>query len=140
MAIPVDVVKPIVESLIQFGKVTRPESGISVVTLRGSEEPTDGLIPAGVLVTSVLQDSPAQKGGLCQNDIILKMDGERIMLHTDLINRIAVRSAGEQITLTVCRIPGIENLTVQDKVPSGEILEIPITLRIAAGKNVKMPV
>ena len=130
MAIPVDVVKPIVESLIQFGKVTRPKLGISVVTLRGSEEPTDGLIPAGVLVTSVSQDSPAQKGGLCQNDIILKMDGERIMLHTDLINRIAVHSAGEQITLTVCRIPGIENLTVQDKVPIGEILEIPITLEL----------
>lgn len=130
MAIPVDVVKPIVESLIQFGKVTRPKLGISVVTLRGSEEPTDGLIPAGVLVTSVSQDSPAQKGGLCQNDIILKMDGERIMLHTDLINRIAVCSAGEQITLTVCRIPGIENLTVQDKVPIGEILEIPITLEL----------
>ena len=130
MAIPVDVVKPIVESLIQFGKVTRPKLGISVVTLRGSEEQTDGLIPAGVLVTSVSQDSPAQKGGLCQNDIILKMDGERIMLHTDLINRIAVRSAGEQITLTVCRIPGIENLTVQDKVPIGEILEIPITLEL----------
>ena len=130
MAIPVDVVKPIVESLIQFGKVTRSKLGISVVTLRGSEEPTDGLIPAGVLVTSVSQDSPAQKGGLCQNDIILKMDGERIMLHTDLINRIAVRSAGEQITLTVCRIPGIENLTVQDKVPIGEILEIPITLEL----------
>ena len=130
MAIPVDVVKPIVESLIQFGKVTRPKLGISVVTLRGSEKPTDGLIPAGVLVTSVSQDSPAQKGGLCQNDIILKMDRERIMLHTDLINRIAVRSAGEQITLTVCRIPGIENLTVQDKVPSGEILEIPITLEL----------
>lgn len=130
MAIPVDVVKPIVESLIQFGKVTRPKLGISVVTLHGSEEPTDGLIPAGVLVTSVSQDSPAQKGGLCQNDIILKMDGERIMLHTDLINRIAVRSAGEQITLTVCRIPGIENLTVQDKVPIGEILEIPITLEL----------
>lgn len=130
MAIPVDVVKPIVESLIQFGKVTRPKLGISVVTLRGSEEPTDGLIPAGVLVTSVSQDSPAQKGGLCQNDIILKMDGERIMLHTDLINRIAVRSAGEQITLTVCRIPGIENLTVQDKVPIGEILETPITLEL----------
>ena len=71
MAIPVDVVKPIVESLIQFGKVTRPKLGISVVTLRGSEEPTDGLIPAGVLVTSVSQDSPAQKGGLCQYDIIL---------------------------------------------------------------------
>lgn len=130
MAIPVDVVKPIVESLIQYGKVTRPKLGISVVTLHGSEEPTDGLIPAGVYVSAVSQDSPAQKGGLRENDIILKMDGERIMLHTDLINRIAVHSEGDVITLTVCRIPGIENLTVQDKVPAGEIVDISIKLEL----------
>lgn len=130
MAIPVDVVKPVVESLIQYGKVTRPKLGISVVTLRGSEEPTDGLIPAGVYVSAVSPGSPAQKSGLRENDIILKMDGERIMLHTDLINRIAVHSEGDVITLTVCRIPDIEKLTVQDKVPAGEIFDIPITLEL----------
>ncbi len=130
MAIPVDVVKPVVESLIQYGKVTRPKLGISVVTLRGSEEPTDGLIPAGVYVSAVSPGSPAQKSGLRENDIILKMDGERIMLHTDLINRIAIHSEGDVITLTVCRIPDIEKLTVQDKVPVGEIFDIPITLEL----------
>ena len=130
MAIPVDVVKPVVESLIQYGKVTRPKLGISVVTLRGSEEPTDGLIPAGVYVSAVSAGSPAQKSGLRENDIILKMDGERIMLHTDLINRIAIHSEGDVITLTVCRIPDIEKLTVQDKVPAGEIFDIPITLEL----------
>ena len=130
MAIPVDVVKPVVESLIQYGKVTRPKLGISVVTLRGSEEPTDGLIPAGVYVSAVSPGSPAQKSGLRKNDIILKMDGERIMLHTDLINRIAIHSEGDVITLTVCRIPDIEKLTVQDKVPAGEIFDIPITLEL----------
>ena len=52
------------------------------------------------------------------------------MLHTDLINRIAAHAEGDIITLTVCRIPGIENLTVQDSVPAGEILEIPITLEL----------
>ena len=130
MAIPVDVVKPVVESLIQYGKVTRPKLGISVVTLRGSEEPTDGLIPAGVYVSAVSPGSPAQKSGLRESDIILKMDGERIMLHTDLINRIAVHSEGDVITLTVCRIPDIEKLTVQDKVPAGEIFDISITLEL----------
>lgn len=130
MAIPVDVVKPVVESLIQYGKVTRPKLGISVVTLRGSEELTDGLIPAGVYVSAVSPGSPAQKSGLRENDIILKMDGERIMLHTDLINRIAIHSEGDVITLTVCRIPDIEKLTVQDKVPTGEIFDIPITLEL----------
>lgn len=37
MAIPVDVVQPIVNSIIQYGKVTRPKLGISVMTIRGSE-------------------------------------------------------------------------------------------------------
>ena len=48
MAIPMDVVQPVVNSLIQYGKVTRPKLGISVMTLRGSEEPTEGSLPAGV--------------------------------------------------------------------------------------------
>ena len=38
MAIPMDVVKPIVNSIIQHGKVTRPRLGIAVMTMRGRTE------------------------------------------------------------------------------------------------------
>ena len=54
------------------------------------------------------------------------------MLHTDLTNRIAARQPGERITLTVYRIPGIAELTVQDRVPAGEEMEFIIELQLPA--------
>lgn len=130
MAIPVDVVQPIVNSIIQYGKVMRPKLGISVMTIRGSEKPTVGLIPAGVYVSAVVPESTAERAGIKAHDIIIGMDGERIALHTDLTNRLAARSAGDVITLTIYRIPGLEKLTVQDEIPAGEELEIQITLEM----------
>ena len=132
MAIPMDVVGPVVNSLIQYGKVTRPKLGISVMTLRGSEEPTDGRIPAGVYVSAVTKGSPAQKAGIQVDDIIIRVDGERVMRHTDLTNRIASHAAGDSVTLTVVRIPGLGRLTVRDSVPKGETLEITVALEAPA--------
>ena len=130
MAIPMDVVQPIVNSLIQYGKVTRPKLGISVVSLRGSEEPTDGMIPAGVYVSAVTQGGAAQLGGIKRDDIIIRVDGERVMLHTDLTNRIAMKQPGDSVTLTVYRIEDLADLTVQDRIPAGEEIELTIELQI----------
>ena len=134
MAIPMDVVGPVVSSLIQYGKVTRPKLGISVMTLRGSEEPTDGRIPAGVYVSAVTKGSPAQKAGIQVDDIIIRVDGERVMRHTDLTNRIASHAAGDSVTLTIVRIPGLGQLTVQDRIPSGETLDVTVVLELP-GEN-----
>ena len=130
MAIPVDVVQPIVNSIIQYGKVTRPKLGISVMTIRGSDEPTVGLIPAGVYVSAVVSGSVAERAGIRPHDIIIQMDSERVTLHTDLTNRLASHAAGDTITLTIYRIPNLEALTVQDDIPAGEEMEISVTLEM----------
>ncbi len=135
MAIPMDVAKPVVSSIIQYGRVTRPKLGISVMTLRGSKEPTDGLIPAGVYVSAVSKGSPAERAGIHTDDIILKVDGERVMLHTDLSNRIAGKQAGDKVKLTIYRIPGLADLTVQDRVPRGELIEIEVPLELPADET-----
>lgn len=132
MAIPMDVVGPVVDSIIQYGKVTRPKLGISVLTLRGSEEPTAGLIPAGVYVSAVEEGSPAQRAGIRPDDIIIRVDGERVTLHTDLTNHIAARAAGDTVALTIYRIPGLSELTVRDKVPAGETIEVTVALELPA--------
>jgi len=128
MAIPMDVAAPVVNSIIQYGKVTRPKLGISVITLRGSEEPTEGMIPAGVYVSAVSEGSAAQLAGIQTDDVIIRVDGERVMMHTDLTNRIAMKRPGDQVTLTVYRIPGLGELTVQDRIPKGEELEFTVEL------------
>ena len=130
MAIPMDVVSPVVNSLIQYGKVTRPKLGISVMTLHGSEEPEKGKVPAGVYVSAVSEGSAAQLAGIRPNDIIIRADGKRIKLHTDLTNHIASKSAGNRVVLTVYRIENLAQLTVQDYIPEGKLLEFEIELQL----------
>ena len=130
MAIPMDVVQPVVSHLIQYGKVNQPKLGISVLTLRGSREPTRGMLPAGVYVSAVQENSAAKIAGIQTDDIILSVDGERITMHTDLMNRIAMKASGDQVTLTICRIPGLSELTLQDRIPEWEIFDVTVTLRI----------
>ena len=96
------------------------------------EEPKAGELPAGVYVSKVEEGSPAYRAGLLSDDIILEVDGERVMLHTDLTNRIAVRSAGDTIRLKIYRIPGLANLTFQDRIPAGEMIELSVELEVAA--------
>ena len=100
------------------------------LTIRGSDKPTVGFIPAGVYVSSVSPGSAAEKAGIKPNDIIIRMDGKRITLHTDLTNRLAAHAAGDVVALTVYRIPGLEKLTLQDAIPAGEELELTITLEM----------
>ena len=128
MAIPMDVAAPVVNSIIQYGKVTRPKLGISVITLRGSEEPTAGRIPAGVYVSAASEGSAAQQAGVQPDDIIIRVDGKRVMMHTDLTNQIAMKRPGESVTLTVYRIPHLGELTVQDRIPKGEEIEFTVEL------------
>lgn len=132
MAIPMDVVQPVVGSLIQYGRVTRPKLGITVMTLRGSEEPTEGMIPAGVYVSAVSEGGSAQQAGIRADDIIIRVDGERVTLHTDLTNRIALKQPGDTVTLTVYRIPGLADLTVQDSIPKGEEIDFTVALQLPA--------
>ncbi len=71
-ASPSNMVKDIAEKLIKFGEVARSQVGF---TLRHTEKTG---IKEGVLVTSVMADSPAGKAGIKAGDILLKMDGKPV--------------------------------------------------------------
>lgn len=90
------------------------------------------MIPAGVYVSAVEKDGPADRAGLLPDDIILKIDGERIVQHTELTNRIAMKTAGSTVALTIYRIPGLKALTFQDRIPQGETIEIKVELEVPA--------
>ena len=128
MAIPMDIVQPVVSSLIQYGKVTRPKLGITVLTIRGSDTPEEGVLPAGIYVSAVASGSAAEKAGVRSDDIITHVDGKRVKLHTDLTNYIAGKRAGQSVSLTVYRIPRLSELTLQDRIPKGETLDISVHL------------
>lgn len=94
-AIPVDVVKYVVNQIVKYGKLERGYIGITVDDL--SEEQREKLnIDSGVLVVKVQKNSPAMKAGLKSGDVIIKLNGE--LIHsTKKLNRIMLEIKPNQM-------------------------------------------
>ncbi len=111
-AIPINVAKHAVESVVREGKIIRPWLGVRylVITERLAKEQqlpvsygalvVRGATPADL---AVVPGSPADKGGVHENDIITAVDGERIDEDHPLANRIARKKPGDRVRLTVLR-------------------------------------
>jgi serine protease Do len=77
-AIPVNTVKQVSDSLIAHGQITRPWIGISMTEMTPELSKSLGLPEStkGIIVAQVVPNSPADKGGFQQGDIIQRIDGK----------------------------------------------------------------
>jgi serine protease Do len=123
-AIPIDMARHIMESLIDQGKVTRGWIGVNIQNVDEKLAKGLGLAqPYGVIVAGVEPNSPAKRGGLESGDVILKMNGEELDDVPDLRNRVAVTKPGTNIELSVVRNGSPRSLTIKlDEKPKDEAL------------------
>lgn len=78
-AIPASIVKPVVMELKEKGKIIRGWLGVMVQPVDDNIAKAMGLdSPKGALISSIVDGSPASKGGLKVGDVILKFDGKSI--------------------------------------------------------------
>ncbi len=103
-AIPVDLVRAVVEDLIEDGEIDRGYIGISITTVDETDAKAAGLeAVSGVMVQNVLDRSPAEKAGLEPGDIILELDGKKVETSNELQSEIVLRRAGDEVKLTIWR-------------------------------------
>jgi len=103
-AVPINMARSIQEQLLKTGKVIRGYLGIYIQNMTPElAESFDLEKSEGVLVTEVSKDSPAEKAGLKQGDIILEMDGKKMETDTMLRNDVAMLSPGTKVKLLVFR-------------------------------------
>ena len=103
-AISTDTAIPVIESLINEGKVVRPWLGVEVTTVTSAIQHYYHLsVNAGVLITSVTGNSPASRAGLRAGDVIVRMDNDDINTATDLTSAIASRQIGDHIEIVYYR-------------------------------------
>ena len=55
------------------------------------------------LVRGVEEKSPAEKGGICKGDIIVKFDGQSVTSGDDLLEKLQYYKSGEKIEAVVAR-------------------------------------
>lgn len=103
-AIPTQIVRPTVESLIKNGVVHHGYLGIGIsdVTPENSKF-FDLKDNSGALVSQVTPDSPAGRAGMKQGDVITDVNGEKVTSATDLQMAVSERSPGTEVVMHIIR-------------------------------------
>jgi len=103
-AIPATMAKPIIEQIINKGKVDRSWIGVGIQDLTPELAKSMGVkVDHGVVVNKIYPNSPAQKYGLKEGDIIIKCNNESISSASDLQKVVISSKVGSEIRLTVIR-------------------------------------
>ena len=95
-AIPINLVRGIINQLKQNGDVTRGWLGVSIQDLSEELAKYYGIKDkSGVLVTEVFPGNPADKAGIQPKDIIIEVDNKKIKKGRDLTTIIANIGVGD---------------------------------------------
>ncbi len=103
-AVPSNMARSILDQLVRAGKVVRGWLGVSIQELSPELASQFGLSESkGVLVSDVLDGSPAKKAGLERGDVILEFDGKAVETPTHLRNIVAQTQVGKKTTVKFIR-------------------------------------
>ena len=119
-AIPANMAKASMEQIIEHGEVKRGQIGVGIqdITpdLRKAFDIENG--QGGVLVTNVMENSPAENAGVKSGDVIIAVDGNKTTSTGQLRSQIGMREIGERVTLTVLRDGDEKRIKVKIGKPS----------------------
>jgi len=103
-AIPVNMVKAVMQQIITYGEVRRGVLGIRLGEVTPEKAKSSGLQePRGALVTQVATRSPADLAGIKLGDIVISINGVALENATQLRNAIALLRVGQTVDLVILR-------------------------------------
>jgi serine protease DegS len=103
-AIPVDLVRGVMDDIIKNGRVIRGWIGIVPEDVPERQRQRLGLPANGVLILNLYVGSPAQRAGVQPGDVLTEIDGVAVKSAQEAIARVAAhRKPGETIKLRVLR-------------------------------------
>lgn len=115
IAIPVSMIKGIVDGLMHDGKIKRAYLGIEVGTIPLPADVAtiiEASQDSAILVLSVERNSAARKAGLALGDIIVKFDDKPVANLYDLTKLLTAEKIGKQAMLGILRGEQVLELTV----------------------------
>ena len=99
-AVPSSLAKPVLDELIQHGKIVRGYIGLGVQEMTSELAPWFGLNGGdGVLVTDVVPGAPADNAGIRRGDVILQYQGQTVKDGRMLLEQVTRAPIGQQIEL-----------------------------------------
>jgi len=121
-AIPVSIVKKVVDDLREFGQVQRALIGVNIRDVVSDDADKQKLSEVkGVLVTGIIEGGSAEAAGLKENDVIIKFDGLDVSTTSELQEQVGKRRPGDKATVTYLR--------------NGKETTVPIVMKNVAGNT-----
>ncbi len=105
-AIPVNLVRGVMNEILTKGRVVRGWIGILPTDIDDIEARRFNLPQAGVVVAKLVIGSPAAEVGMEPRDIILTVNGAKVQSAQDALTRIANAKPGDKIKITGLRGSG----------------------------------
>ena len=112
-SIPSNMVKVVMDSLIKEGKVIRGWFGVSVQSITPDLAKHFKLDEnQGILISNVIENSPAEQAGLMRGDVIIEFNGKNVNEPFLLRNTVAGIKPGEEVTIKIIRDEESKSVTV----------------------------
>jgi serine protease Do len=119
-AIPVSIVKKVVDDLRQYGEVQRAIIGVNITDVTSEDAQKQNITEVkGALITKIIDGGSAADAKLKENDIIVGIDGTPVNTVSELQEQIGKHRPGDKTTVTYLR--------------NGKENTVPLTLKNLAG-------
>jgi Do/DeqQ family serine protease len=112
-AIPVNMVKAVMQQLITYGAVKRGGLGIRLLDVSPEKAESLGLVNSrGVLISQVAPGSPAERAGIRAGDIVVSINGAALDNASQLRNAIGLLRVGQTVELRVWHGGSVHSVSV----------------------------
>ena len=112
-AIPAETLSNVYRQLKEEGKVKRGWLGVFIQEVDQDLAESFGLKkPEGAVIAKILNNSPAEKSGLKQGDVVLKFDGKNIIKSKDLPLVVGSAAVGSRVNMEILRNKKILNKVI----------------------------
>ncbi len=98
-AIPINLVRGVMEQILTHGHVVRGWLGFWPQDLTSEQAAQLGIAAGGVTVVNILVKSPAFAAGVRPGDLVTALDGEPVRSSQDLVSKVAALKPGAQVEL-----------------------------------------
>jgi serine protease Do len=103
-AIAIDTASPIIQELVNKGYVTRPWLGVGLYTVDElAIQQLDLSVDKGVLLTEVVEGSPADQAGLKQWDVIVSIGGQEVTTVEEFTKTLHTSTIGQPLEIKYWR-------------------------------------
>jgi serine peptidase DegS len=121
-AIPVNMVRGVMDQILEYGRVRRGWLGVSSEEVPRATAAAMGLDPPAALrISNVDPHGPAATVGLRRDDVVTHLNGQPIVNAQEALNRVAAMAPGSVLDISVLRGSQLLNLkaTLEERPPRG---------------------